>query len=74
MADRVWLLPKVLFITAWNGTNSLSELMERMKALTGGPVSKLELLARSQALKSDGIAMKNLKIEDQTESVIKTKS
>ena len=60
MGDRAWQVPQDAFVGAWNGSGSLSEVVEKVKLLAGGNVPKWAVMARAVALRKGGFELKKL--------------
>jgi hypothetical protein len=59
MGDRVWQVSQEEFIEAWTAAESLDEVAERLKKLTGGHVPRWAAMVRAMSLRKDGREMKS---------------
>lgn len=60
MGDRVWQVPQDLFVTVWNGSESLGDASARIKEIVGGSAPGWVLLQRALELRKAGVEMKPL--------------
>jgi hypothetical protein len=56
-------IPQEQFVAAWNGSEGLAEVVEKVKAPAGGAVPKWAVMARAVALRKGGVEMKELKAD-----------
>ena len=59
MGDRAWQVPQDQFVGAWNGAESLAEVVEKVKQLAGGNVPKWAVMARAVELRKAGVSLKS---------------
>ena len=60
MNDRVWQVPRELFVISWNGAASLQDATARLQQLAGVRVPGWAMMARASALRQEGVDMKAL--------------
>jgi hypothetical protein len=60
MTERVLKIPDSVFTEAWNTATSLSEVVERVKALVGA-VPRWSVMARAAALRRSGIELQKFR-------------
>ena len=60
MGDRAWQIPRDQFEAAWNGSGTLDEAADKVRALAGGQVPRWAVMARATALRKDGVELKPL--------------
>jgi hypothetical protein len=60
MGERVWQVPREMFVAAWNAAGSLADAVERVKQLAGGNVPRWAVMARAVALRKGGVELKPL--------------
>ncbi len=63
MGDRVWGISQEQFVAAWNGSDTLTEAVGKMKVLAGGAVPRWAVMARAVALRKGGVEVKELKAD-----------
>lgn len=72
MNDRVWQVPRELFLAAWNGAATLQDATARLQQLAGVRVPGWAMMARSSALRKEGVEMKALAREPRRASAEET--
>jgi hypothetical protein len=60
MVERIVSIPDEVFTEAWNGSRSLSEVVERVKELVGS-VPRWSVMARAAALRKSGIELQRFR-------------
>jgi hypothetical protein len=58
VTDRVERMPADRFAALWNGSASLDEAAERVRAEVGTPCPRWAVLARAVALREQGVHLK----------------
>jgi hypothetical protein len=59
MYDRVWQIPTGQFVAVWNGSASVAEAAERLRAIAGGgPIPRWAVQARAATLRKEGADLK----------------
>lgn len=61
MGDRAWQVPQDAFVSAWNESASLTDVVERVKLLAGGNVPRWAVMARAAEIRKNGTELKPLR-------------